>query len=168
MRFYQLQKKYLDYQVSIGKKFEKALHESKGNDNPSDSLGIVEKKNLFLKIVDDLFSATGKSIDRNKNEITILSGKDELTPYQLSSGEKQLLVILLSVLVQDGKQSIFFMDEPEISLHFDWQKKLIGFINEINPNIQIILATHSPALIMESWLDRVTEVSDIVVKDRAI
>jgi len=60
------------------------------------------------------------------------------------------------------------MDEPEISLHFDWQKKLIGFINALNPNIQIILATHSPAVIMEGWLDRVTEVSDIIVKDRLI
>jgi len=54
---YQLQKKYLDYQVNIGKKFERALQE--GN-NSKDSLGIVEKKNLFLDIVDELFSETGK------------------------------------------------------------------------------------------------------------
>jgi predicted ATP-binding protein involved in virulence len=31
-----------------------------------------------------------------------------------------------------------------------------------NPNVQIILATHSPAVIMEGWLDKVFEVSDLV------
>ena len=40
-------------------------------------------------------------------------------------------------------------------------KKLIAMIRELNPNVQIILTTHSPAVIMEGWLDAVTEVSDI-------
>jgi predicted ATP-dependent endonuclease of OLD family len=53
------------------------------------------------------------------------------------------------------------MDEPEASLHIEWQQKLIGMIRKLNPNAQIILTTHSPALIMEGWLDYVTEVSDI-------
>ena len=34
-------------------------------------------------------------------------------------------------------------------------------IRELNPNVQIILTTHSPAVVMEGWLDAVTEVSDI-------
>ena len=53
------------------------------------------------------------------------------------------------------------MDEPEASLHIEWQQKLIAMIRELNPNAQIILTTHSPAVIMEGWLDAVTEVSDI-------
>ena len=44
---------------------------------------------------------------------------------------------------------------------FEWQQKLIGLIREMNPNAQIILTTHSPAVIMEGWMDSVTEVSDI-------
>ena len=47
------------------------------------------------------------------------------------------------------------------SLHIEWQQKLIAMIRELNPNAQIILTTHSPAVIMEGWLDAVTEVSDI-------
>ena len=31
----------------------------------------------------------------------------------------------------------------------------------MNPNLQLILTTHSPAVIMEGWMDAVTEVSDI-------
>jgi predicted ATP-dependent endonuclease of OLD family len=34
-------------------------------------------------------------------------------------------------------------------------------IRQLNPNVQIILSTHSPALIMQGWVDAVTEVSDI-------
>ena len=57
------------------------------------------------------------------------------------------------------------MDEPEISLHFDWQKKLIQYIREINPNAQIILATHSPAVVIEGWRDKVSDVRDLITGD---
>lgn len=53
------------------------------------------------------------------------------------------------------------MDEPEISLHIEWQQQLIGLIRKLNPNAQIILSTHSPALIMDGWMDVVTEVNEI-------
>ena len=86
-----------------------------------------------------------------------------LFPYQLSSGEKQILAILLTVLVQDGKPYVLFMDEPEVSLHVDWQKKLIALIMSLNPNVQIILSTHSPAVIMDGWIDKVTEVDEITI-----
>jgi predicted ATPase len=76
------------------------------------------------------------------------------------------LVILLTTLVQDNKPAIIFMDEPEISLHFDWQKKLIQYMRELNPNAQIILATHSPALIIEGWRDKVKDVRDLITHDR--
>ena len=86
---------------------------------------------------------------------------DILYPYQLSSGEKQILVILLTVLVQDNRRGVLFMDEPEVSLHVEWQQRLISLIRQLNPNVQIVLTTHSPAVIMDGWLDAVTEVSDI-------
>ena len=44
------------------------------------------------------------------------------------------------------------------------QKRLIDLILDLNPNVQIILATHSPAVIMNGWMDSVTEVSDITDK----
>lgn len=75
-----------------------------------------------------------------------------------------MLVILLTVLVQDNQPFALFMDEPEISLHVEWQQRLISLIRSLNPNVQIILTTHSPALIMNGWLDAVTEVSDITTR----
>jgi predicted ATP-dependent endonuclease of OLD family len=111
--------------------------------------------------VDDLFEATGKKIIRSENEIHFSVLGETLLPYLLSSGEKQILAILLTVLVEDQQPYVLFMDEPEVSLHIDWQKRLIDLILELNPNVQIILTTHSPAVIMDGWMDHVTEVSDI-------
>ena len=90
---------------------------------------------------------------------------ETLVPYQLSSGEKQMLSILLTVLIEDQKNYVLFMDEPEVSLHVEWQEQLIDLILQLNPNVQIILTTHSPAVIMNGWMNHVTEVSDITDQD---
>ena len=115
----------------------------------------------FQDMVDELFSETGKKIVRSSNEIQLEQFGEILSPYKLSSGEKQMLVILLTVLVEDRQPYVLFMDEPEISLHVEWQQKLITLIRQLNPNVQIILTTHSPAMIMNGWMDAVTEVTDI-------
>ena len=112
-------------------------------------------------LVDELFGETGKKIVRKSNEIRFEQDGDILYPYQLSAGEKQMLVILLTTLVQDNRSGVMFMDEPEVSLHVEWQQRLIALIRELNPHVQIILTTHSPAMIMDGWMDAVTEVSDI-------
>lgn len=156
-QLYQLQRKYLDYQVNIGNRIIAELQA--GNTDAAQHLS--QKKTRFQDIIDDLFSETGKHIVRTENEIRFTQIGEVLTPYQLSSGEKQMLVILLTVLVEDDQHYVLFMDEPEVSLHIEWQKRLIDLILELNPNVQIILTTHSPAVVMNGWIDSVTEVSDI-------
>ena len=159
-QLYQLKRRYLDYQVNIGNRIIELLTSGV----PEDQLKATEvsrPKTRFQDLIDDLFQETGKKIIRKSNEIQFEQDGDILTPYQLSSGEKQMLVILLTVLVQDNQHCTLFMDEPEISLHVEWQQRLISLIRCLNPNVQIILTTHSPALIMNGWLDAVTEVSDI-------
>ena len=133
-------------------------------DNPAATYipyDVIRSYDRPLIMGDELFSYTRKKIDRRRNDIAFYQDGELLFPYKLSSGEKQMLVILLTVLVQDNSHCVLFMDEPEASLHIEWQQKLISMIRELNPNVQIILTTHSPAVIMEGWLDAVTEVSDI-------
>ena len=67
----------------------------------------------------------------------------------LSSGEKQLVNLFANFIfkVSDMKNGIFVADEPELSLHLRWQTKFIKQLHEINPNIQLIFATHSPELV---------------------
>jgi predicted ATPase len=124
---------------------------------------IAEPKKIFQDMIDQLFVSTGKKIIRSENEIRFSQMKETLVPYMLSSGEKQMLCILLTVLIEDQKPYVLFMDEPEVSLHFEWQKQLIDLVLKLNPNIQLIMTTHSPAVIMNGWMDHVTEVTDITV-----
>ncbi|MEG0454101.1 MAG: AAA family ATPase [Bacteroides sp.] len=159
-QLYLLQRRYLDYQVNIGNRMIELL----GSGNAADqeqAASLSKPKRIFQDLIDELFSYTRKRIDRKRNDIAFYQDDELLFPYKLSSGEKQMLIILLTALVQDNAHCVLFMDEPEASLHIEWQQKLIAMIRELNPNVQIILSTHSPAVIMEGWLDAVTEVSDI-------
>jgi predicted ATP-binding protein involved in virulence len=159
LQLYHLQRKYLDYQVNIGNRIIAELQS--GKTEAAQQLSM--KKLRFQDIVDELFEETGKKILRTENEIRFTQIGETLMPYQLSSGEKQMLIILLTVLVEDDQPYVLFMDEPEISLHIEWQKRLIDLCLELNPNVQIILTTHSPAVVMNGWVDSVTEVTDIEV-----
>lgn len=118
----------------------------------------------FYDRIDQLYGQTDKTVIRDADGIRFLQEGDILTTRQLSSGEKQMMLILLTVLLEDCQPYVLFMDEPEVSLHVDWQQELVTIITELNPQIQLILTTHSPAVIMNGWLDKVTEVSDITVK----
>lgn len=165
---FELHEYYLNYQVVLGKKIEQAY--KAGFKNPDNTIStIYENVTLFKKTINEMFAETGKRINDDDNKISFLTWQDEpLYPGQLSSGEKQLLIILMKALVQDNKPAVMIMDEPEISLHVDWQKSLISRIKALNPNVQLIIATHSPAMIIEGWADKVVEVRDIIVKDRKI
>ena len=163
LHIYQLQRKWLDYQVNLSNRMVEILT----NGDPEAQTKVQElahEKSDFQDTVDELFLETGKTIKRDRNEIFFDSYGETITPYKLSSGEKQMLIILLTVLVHNKKPFVLFMDEPEVSLHVEWQQQLLELLTHLNPNAQIILTTHSPAVIMNGWGDRVTDVEDIVVK----
>lgn len=161
-QLYQLQRRYLDYQVNVGNRMI-ALLTSGSATAREEATAAAAAKTQFLDLVDELFAETGKRIDRTSNELRFFQYEETLSPYVLSSGEKQMLIILLTTLTQDRQPYVLFMDEPEVSLHFDWQKRLIAMVRQLNPHVQIILTTHSPAVIMDGWEDHVTEVSEITL-----
>lgn len=160
-QLYHLQRRYLNYQVNVGNRII-ALLTSGNPDDQRLATELTKPKRIFQDLIDDLFAATGKTIVRDRNEIFFNQYGELLPPYILSTGEKQLLVILLTALVMECRPGVLFMDEPEISLHIEWQQRLVTLIRTLNPNVQIILCTHSPAIIMDGWIDAVTEIEDIV------
>lgn len=163
-QIYQLQRRYLDYQVNIGNRTI-ALLTSGDPEKMTAAAELSRPKQHFLDLIDTLFADSGKKIVRESNDLLFDRFGLRLLPYKLSSGEKQLLVILLTALVQDCQPGVILMDEPEVSLDIDWQQQLIQRIIEINPKAQIIMTTHSPAVIMNGWMDAVTDVADITVKE---
>ena len=81
----------------------------------------------------------------------------------LSMGEKQLFLLLLMVSNTQQQPCVFFMDEPDLSMHIDWKEILVKELHELNPNMQIILSTHAPSVIT-GWHDKVKEVNQLIKK----
>jgi len=108
---------------------------------------IFAPRERYLKIARDLFQRKTMEITAS-NELHFTSRTGKSLPYQvLSSGEKQLLILLSETLLQRERPAIFIADEPELSLHVLWQEKLVASLRTLNPNAQIIAATHSPDIV---------------------
>lgn len=110
----------------------------------------LEKKlSMFLRIVKGKFSNKTISISReNGLEIKTFNG-DLIMPNMLSSGEQHEIVLLYDLIFNSKPNSIILIDEPEISLHIDWQLDFINDLIEISEfsNPQFLIATHSPSIV---------------------
>jgi len=112
----------------------------------------------FLTVINDFYNTGryGKTIkfSDDGNHILIQKKFDNsekiLRKYDLSSGEEQIFILLANLvtnLSSDTQEGIYIIDEPELSLHLEWQLKLVDSIFKINPKVQLIFATHSPDII---------------------
>jgi len=110
--------------------------------------------NRFHTLVNSFLIQTNKQVVVASNgQLTVqINGKSEMRPISaLSSGERQLLVMLAHLSLNPNLvgSGVFIVDEPELSLHIDWQEKFVDAVREANPKVQLILATHSPAIILD-------------------
>jgi len=102
----------------------------------------------FISLLNTLFEKRKTVELSDRNELLFFTSKRRsLKLSELSSGEKQLLIILGQALLQEKKPTIYIADEPELSLHLKWQLSLTNGIKKLNPNAQIIFATHSPDIV---------------------
>jgi predicted ATPase len=123
----------------------------------NNSKEISNRITMLFALVDELFTHTGKKIEiDSSNKIVFNTDNGIIQLEQLSSGEKQLLIILFKVFLMDNQPFILLMDEPEISLHISWQQDLIATLRKLNSNCQLIIATHSPSIFGKGWGDKVT------------
>lgn len=121
------------------------------------------KKEAFLERINTFFADTHKRCDPKLMEIAFVSEAGTPLPLtQLSSGEKQLLILLLTVFLQEESESVVLLDEPEISLHVRWQYELLEVLTQLNPNAQFILTTHSPSIVSKGWKDHIVHVEDVI------
>ena len=104
-------------------------------------LRLYEKKvNSFL---DNKFIKVGEN---GRFRIKSSEGSD-LDPRFLSSGEKQILILLTETLLRIDTPIVYMADEPELSLHISWQEKLLESLTVLGGQIQMIVATHSPDIV---------------------
>jgi len=108
--------------------------------------------NQFINAINHFLQDTGKSIEIDHiGSLKIKKPNGNKGNIDaLSSGERQLIVMFSHLIFKNesNPSGVFIIDEPELSLHIDWQKDFIKYALESNPNTQLILATHSPDIVI--------------------
>lgn len=109
-------------------------------------------KDLFIEIINGFFktSGTDKIIDITKEgELNFKTHNRDIKLKDLSSGEKQIIITFASYIfgIEDNAPGIYIVDEPEASLHLEWQGMFVESLLKTKKKIQLIFATHSPELI---------------------
>ena len=84
----------------------------------------------------------GITLGAGKDGITLGEAKDAISSDKLSAGEKQMLSFLCYNAFSDN--AAIFIDEPELSLHVDWQRLLLPVLRQQQTGNQFFVATHSP------------------------
>ena len=122
--------------------------------NKKDKEKVMSKFQLFIDTMNSFISQT----EEHKEFVIYADGKigfvtafseEPISVQHLSSGEKQLLIFFANLIfnVNQKQTGIFVVDEPELSLHLSWQKIFVDKTMSINPNMQLIFATHSPEFV---------------------
>ena len=100
---------------------------------------------------------TGKSLSFDGPKIMVQTdSKADIGLARLSSGEKHLIRILVAAMY--AQENTLLIEEPELSMHIDWQRELIRNIHSLNPDCQLILATHSPEVMADIDDDKIFRV----------
>jgi predicted ATPase len=108
---------------------------------------IFRVREAFQKIINRLYLKKRMNYDV-RNLPKFRTEKDEpIAISDLSSGEKQIFILLGEAMLQEERAVIYMADEPELSLHLEWQLELVRSIHMLNPNAQVIFATHSPDIV---------------------
>jgi predicted ATPase len=128
---------------------------------------ITASTDRYRAVVNKFLGDSGKELifdDRGDVVVKIAHLDEPRSVSSLSSGEAQIFVILTQLFFNPSAQqaNVFIIDEPKLSLHVQWQELFVESVQEANPRVQHIMATHSPSII----LDKVSHCRDLSPKQR--
>lgn len=114
----------------------------------------IVQLDLFTGIINSRFKF--KQIKISREEGIVVYKKDTnklLSLSELSSGEKQELILFYELIFESDKNIHLLIDEPEISLHIAWQLAFMDDLLKIakNKDFKVTVATHSPQIINNHW-----------------
>ena len=113
---------------------------------------IGEKLRILLERTKMRFQFKSLEIDQDKGLIFRSDSGSALNVSDLSSGEQHEMIFFYDLLFFAADEDLILIDEPEISLHIEWQME---FMNDLRTALksskaQVLLATHSPAIAEEA------------------
>lgn len=105
--------------------------------------------NTYISFINRFLELSEKKMIIQGGTLSIIHNQEDFPYYYLSSGERQLIIIFAHLLFNSRlkKETVFLIDEPELSLHVAWQERLLPTILEARPDMQIVVATHAPSII---------------------
>ncbi|USD26603.1 AAA family ATPase [Flagellimonas marinaquae] len=149
LKQYLVNKKVYEAFNYMGSETEKIKQSQKFFEKLTSALGyIFEDSSLRLEFVQEEFEF-----------YIILKDSRRITFNQLSDGFSAFFNIIMDLMIRidlirkiEGDYSlnpkgIVLIDEPETHLHLSLQYNILPIISSLFPNIQLIIATHSPAII---------------------
>lgn len=161
--------RFISFQLALSRRTSKQYRDGVEEDFAKltkDNFIAVSKFEFHLN---QFFAENNKRFEiTEEGQIAVFEADKSIDLNQLSAGEKQLILIMLRVVISSGKPTILMFDEPEISLHLSWQEKLISTIRDIHPQCQLIIVTHSPAIIMDGWKDKMIDIEQITVNNSEV
>jgi|GEM_PF-3180903 len=89
-------------------------------------------------------------------KVTPMHGPKELDLADASSGQQQMLCSLIGLLSELRDGSLVLIDEPELSLHPNWQMAFLERLKVVLKHVDgchIIIATHSPLIVQSALLE---------------
>jgi len=87
---------------------------------------LAAKIGLFTDILNKKFSFKTVSISKERGFVITADGLGDLPPQALSSGEQHELVLCFELLFKTSRGYLVMIDEPEISLHVEWQESFLS------------------------------------------
>lgn len=113
---------------------------------------IVNKIEVFLEVVGSKIRNKTMHINMDKGfyfRSKFTDPKEDLKLEQLSSGEQHQISLFYQLIFSANNATFFLIDEPEISLHVDWQRSFLDGLQMISKirNHRFLIATHSPQII---------------------
>lgn len=123
-----------EYEQNKGIRKSPSLHEALKNPVVSKLLGINQNEQDEVRM-DTLL------------RMNIFTPIEEITTSYLTSGQRQILALIVAVR-KSPQGSLILIDEPELSLHVDWQNSLIEQLHSPLTGSQLVVATHSPDITM--------------------
>ncbi len=125
---------------------------------------LIEKLDLFTEIINHRLTFKKIQITRVEGFKIVDTNNEsrELSLNQLSSGEKQEIVLFYELIFNTPSEVLLLIDEPEISLHISWQKKFMDDLFAVTKQAKVsaVVATHSPQII-SNYLDMQIDLGEL-------
>ncbi len=114
---------------------------------------LAESIIIYKDVVNEIFLNKTLKISESGRASIAMDNGSSLMFRDLSSGEKEILIMFYALLFHADPGSLVIMDEPELSLHVSWQQMLGKYFLDICRvrSLQMIVATHSPQVIHDMW-----------------